>query len=95
MPNHFHHIIYFMGSPATLTLESQINASLHDISELPLVETSSSLKIDTLTVTVKLFPLPLLPGLNYSKTFIVQYLTAIAQSKVTLPPALFMRRPRH
>jgi len=73
MPNPFHHIIHFMGSPAALTSESPLNASLHDISELPLLGTSSSFKIDTPTVTVKLLPLPLLPGLNYSKSPIVSH----------------------
>jgi hypothetical protein len=29
MPNPFHHIIHFMGSPAALILESPLNASLH------------------------------------------------------------------
>jgi hypothetical protein len=48
--NHFHHVIYFTDSPAALTLESPLNACLHDISELPLLGTSSSLKVDTLTV---------------------------------------------
>jgi hypothetical protein len=55
------------------------------ISELPLLGTSRSLKIDMLTVTVKLLPLPLLPGLNYSKTLIVQNFTAIAPPKVICP----------
>jgi hypothetical protein len=90
VPNPFHHIVHFMGSPAALTSESPLNASLHAISELPLLGTSSSLKIDTPTVTVKLLPLPLLPGLNYSKTLIIQHFTAIVQPKVTLPSVPFM-----
>jgi hypothetical protein len=92
MPNPFHHIIHFMGSPAALISESPLNASLHDISELPLLGTSSSFKIDTPTVTVKLLPLPLLPGLNYSKspTLIIQHFIAIVQSQVTLPSFPFM-----
>jgi hypothetical protein len=76
MTNPFHHTIYFMNSPAALTSESPLNASLHDISKLSLLGTSaSSLKIATLTVTVKLFPLPLLPWLNYSKNLIVQHIS--------------------
>jgi hypothetical protein len=89
MSNPFHHIIHFMGSPASLILESPLSASQHDISKFPLLGTSSSFKIDTLTVTVtvtvKLLPLPLLPGLNYSKslTLIIKHFTAIVQSQVT------------
>jgi hypothetical protein len=30
MPNPFHHIVHFMGSPAAPTLESSLNTSLHD-----------------------------------------------------------------
>jgi hypothetical protein len=89
MTNPFqHHTVHFMGSPAAATSESPLNASLHDISELPLLGTSGSLKIDTPTVTVKLFPLPVLPGLNYSKNLIIQHIsTATEHSKVTLPPS--------
>jgi hypothetical protein len=47
MPNPFDHITHFMGSPAALILESPLNAGIHDISEVPLLGTFSSFKIDT------------------------------------------------
>jgi hypothetical protein len=44
------HLLHGQPSSPYSTLESPLNACLHDISELPLLGTSSSLKVDTLTV---------------------------------------------
>jgi hypothetical protein len=80
-----------MGGPSAIDLESPLDASQHDISKLPLLGIFSSLMIDMPTVTVKLFPLPLLPGLNYSKNLMVQHITSTAQQlKIILPPVPFM-----